>query len=172
MGTLARYMLSIAAVLFIALPADANEGFMQNNCAKLGLGIHQKVERYESQDGSDQLVVYSLFCGVRLQAHGQRALTGGNVDTAGYGVSRHWGYIEYTPTSESVTRRAVETGERSTGTWETRSSGLHNIVVLHAETGGMNGNWSYCTATTRDRCRDEPRGERVGESARMLPPEI
>lgn len=172
MRTLGRDMISITLLSLIALPVSANEGFVQKNCARLGLGIHQKVERYDTDDDSQQIVVYSLFCGVRLEAYGQRQLAGSYTRTAGYGETRHWGYLEYIPTRQSVTRRAVESGERAIGTWETRASGLDSVVVLHQEPKAVNGNWSYCTTATRGQCRDDTQGEIVAEGTPLLPPSI
>ncbi len=172
MPTLGRDTISITLLLLTALPVSANEGFVQKNCARLGLGIHQKVEQYDPQNGSGQVVVYALFCGVRLEAHGQRQLAGHHTRTAGSGATRHWGYLEYTPTKQSVTRRAVESGERALGTWDTRSRGLDSVVVLHEEPKVVNGNWSYCTTATRGRCRDDTQGKIVAEGRPLLPPSI
>lgn len=172
MRTLGREVISITVGLLIALAVSANEGFVQNNCARLGLGIHQKAERLDSPDGSQEIVVYSLFCGVRLEAYGQRQLAGSHTRTAGYGGTRHWGYLEYTPTKQSVTRRAVENGESALGTWQTRASGLDSVVVLHQEPKTVNGNWSYCTPANRSQCRDDTQGEIAAEGTPLLPPSI
>lgn len=166
MRNLRRYVFGASLLLLAAHTASANEGFVKTNCAKLGLGIHQKVERYESRDGSEKLVVYSLSCGVKLEAHGERTLQGSHSASAAYDGLRHWGYIAYTPTPQSVTRRAVENDQKPLGTWNTRASGRNNLVVLHDEPKVVNGNWSFCSETTRGACRDQSPEQVIVESGR------
>lgn len=146
----------IGAATLISEPVvGSGKEFVKSACAKLGNGIHQKVENDTTEGGFTDIVIYTLFCGVELRAHGERTLKGYYTRETGYEVKRYWGYLKYTPTPESVKRTSVENGQWQIGTWKTRARGLNNIVVLEKGPEIVNGSWSYCTEDARHLCSDE-----------------
>lgn len=150
-------MAALMAIAVALAGCQSEQDFVRDTCDKLGNGIHQKVEEYTTEDGFTNLVIYSLFCGVELRANGDRRLKGQYAQETGYQVKRHWGYLKYTPTPESVKRAAVESGHWEIGTWKTRASGLNNTVVLEEGPKIVNGNWSYCADTPDYQCSEKYR---------------
>lgn len=148
-------LVGASLMVSVAAGASGDEAFVRSNCASLGHGIHQKVENYRTKDGFTDIVLFSLFCGVELQAHGQRELRGSYTQEVGYEVVRHWGYLKYTPTPESWKRAAVEAGRWKVGRWKTRARGLNNLVILDEGPEIVNGSWNYCTEDARHLCREE-----------------
>lgn len=154
LGTTRTVAPGIVIAVFLAGCAQ-EESFVKGVCEKLGHGIHQKMERYTTEDGFTDLVEHSVFCGVRLLAHGDRTLKGHYTQEIGYQEKRHWGYLKYTPSSASRKRAAVEQGNWKLGEWNTRAQGLNASVVLDEGPDIVNGSWSFCVQGTEFQCSDE-----------------